>query len=96
MLSVTIKANDTDDAIEIMQERGIACAYLTNADDRYYQYTFRLLDTHEALVRDWFAEHPVLVPGFGYPNGTCLHYSVRLPDEQAAVEYPQGWRVVPT
>lgn len=42
---------------------------------------------HLTTIQQWFNESPELIPGFGYPNGTCLLFSIH---ENCKCEYCQN------
>ena len=62
-------------------EHGISPVRLVAQTNR--ESVYRTTYDNLAQVAAWFADTPNLIPGFGYPDGTCLIYSIH-PEEGGA------------
>lgn len=81
-LTFVIKGENTTDNLKVidkqLDKRGIVCRLLSAGTD------FSVFETYPRNLErlaEWHAETPKLIPGFGYPVGTCLIYSLHHDQE---------------
>ena len=70
-LTFVIKGNEQI-AREQMFARGIVACTLNHLT---HEVVFKTSPEYLDLIASWFCEVPELIPGYGYPDGTCLIYS---------------------
>ena len=58
---------------EIREKRGFDATLLVTLQK---ESVWETSDSNLRNVQEWFGENPPLIPGQGYPDGTCLVFSL--------------------